>query len=114
MRAAAYALNRRVPAIGSVGCSEQPIAQNLQMGGGKGFKRLLVGEIYLFEREAVAMRFSEPLEARALQRRIVIIIEIVDPDDLLAAIHQLQRCRRSDEAGDAGNEYAHARPASRA
>ena len=49
----------------------------------------LVGEIHLHEAE-----FRLPLEdgeARALQVRVVVVVEVVEPDDLVAARQQLLR-----------------------
>ena len=51
----------------------------------------------------------EPFEPRLLEGRVVIIVEIVDADDLLAAVEQRHGDGRSDEAGDAGDEQGHAR-----
>ena len=45
-------------------------------------ERLLVAEIDLFEREGIAVCARKAFEPRLLQRRIVIIVEIVDADDL--------------------------------
>ena len=46
-------------------------------------------------------------EARLLERRVVIIVEIVDADNLLAAVEQRMGGRRSDKAGGAGDENGH-------
>ena len=41
------------------------------------------------------------------QPDLVIVVEIVDPDDRVAACHQ-SRCKRgADETGHPGNQYTH-------
>ena len=52
----------------------------------------------------------EPIEARPLERRIVIIVEIVDADDLLAALEQRARRVRSDETRGSGDKNSHDGP----
>ena len=55
---------------------------------GECFQRLFVAEVDLFEGEGVAKGVPKPLNAGLLQGRVVIIIEIVDADDFLAALEQ--------------------------
>jgi hypothetical protein len=55
----------------------------------------LVGEVHLHEAE---LRLAlQNREARTLQRRIVVIVEIVEPDDLVTAGQQLARGMEPDE-----------------
>ena len=72
-----------------------------------------IREIDPFEPETIAEIARERVEARLLQRWIVIIVEIVDPDDLLAASEKRACCRRPDESTRARDEYRHAQPLSR-
>ena len=61
-----------------------------------------VGEIELVEGEAVApLKLREP---RLLQPHVVVGIEIVEPDHLVAAVEQRLGGVVSDEAGGAGDE----------
>jgi len=43
-----------------------------------------LGEVDLAEAEAVAEILRQPIQARLLERRVVIIVEVVDPDHLVA------------------------------
>ena len=49
----------------------------------------------------------QPREPRLFERNVVIVIEIVEPDDLIGAIEQALRGCRSDETGRAGDENFH-------
>ena len=75
--------------------------------GGEIRKRLFVAEIDLFEAEAIAVRAGQRGDPCLLQRRIVIIVDVVDAGDFLAAREQGFRYRIADEAGGAGNEDGH-------
>ena len=69
--------------------------------------RLVVGDVGAQEGEA-----GQAVQARqtgALQHPVVIAVEIVDPDDRLAAGEQGRGGMHADEAGDAGDEDAHGR-----
>ena len=46
-------------------------------------------------------------QPRLFQRRIVIIVEIVEPDHLMSQIEQLQRGKEADEARGACNQNSH-------
>ena len=61
-----------------------------------------VGEIELDEAEAAILR--ELVEARLLERRIVVGVEIVEADDGAAIRQQPARHMKADEAGRAGDE----------
>src|SRR5690606_40196913 len=65
-----------------------------------------VGDVEPGEGEAGAL--LQPLEARALERRIVVGVEIVDPDHLLAALKQGEADVEADEAGATGHDDRHA------
>ena len=67
-----------------------------------------VGEVELFEAEAVmAVEAGEP---GLLQSGIVVIVEIVDADDLVAAFEQNPGCLVTDEAGSPRHQNAHDPP----
>jgi hypothetical protein len=55
-----------------------------------------IRKIDLLEAEAVVEPAGQPLQPGFLQRRVVIVVEIVDPDDLLAALEQSAGGRRPD------------------
>ena len=82
------------------------------MPRGKFGQRGFIAEIKLFEGELLALRLAYPVDPRTLQRRIVIIVEIVDADNLLAAVEQRLHNMRSYETGSAGDEQSHVRSAS--
>ncbi len=46
-------------------------------------------------------------QAGLLQRRIVVVVEIVDADHLVAAVHQVTADMAADEAGRSGYENSH-------
>jgi hypothetical protein len=67
-------------------------------------ERLPIGEIDLEKVERAgrgALQFGQPV---ALERRIVISVEIVDADDTLAALQQPPRDMIADETRGAGDE----------
>src|SRR5574338_565926 len=66
-----------------------------------------IGEVDALEGEGVAEVLLQPREPRLLQHRIVIIVEVVDPDDLVAAVEQRPRGRRSDEPSRPRDQYRH-------
>jgi hypothetical protein len=49
-------------------------------------------------------------EASELELRVVVVADIVEPNDFLAPVEQPLRDEGADEAGGAGDEYAHFRP----
>ena len=53
-------------------------------------------------------------QARLLQSHVVVVIEVVEPDDLVAPREQPLRRVRADEAGRAGHEHLHSRPSTSA
>ena len=77
---------------------------------GKPLERFGVGEIDSFEAEAVAVLTQEIVEPRLLERRIVIVIEVVDADDVVAALEEGTRSSRADEPRGSSNENSHGRP----
>ena len=62
---------------------------------------LAVGDIQLVEREVVTP--LEPIQTRALQRRIVVIVQVIDPDDARAPIKKRFADVVPDEPGRAGD-----------
>ncbi len=50
--------------------------------------------------------FLQLREARLLQRDVVVLVEVVEADDLVAARQQLLRDVGADEAGRAGDEIS--------
>ena len=68
-----------------------------------------IREVRSFETKAVAEAAIEIVEPGQLQRRIIIIVEIVDPDERLAAIEQHARYGCADEAGRARDQNSHKR-----
>src|SRR5579871_2850164 len=57
--------------------------------------------------EAKAPMGMQALETSLLEGRIVVIVEIVETDHLIAALEQAQRGRRANKAGCAGHEDFH-------
>lgn len=79
----------------------------IEVGAGKRVLELAgVGKVLEMEAEGLAMagQFREP---GLLERRAVILVEIVDSDDLLAPCEQAPRDAEADEAGGSGNECKH-------
>ena len=75
---------------------------------GKFFRQLqdavAVGDIQLVEGEILFRR--QPRQARFLQRHIVIAVEIVDADDVIAPRQQRTRNAGADETGRARHEIS--------
>src|SRR5438309_8256680 len=72
-------------------------------------ERVSVREIQPLEAEAVAILPREPVEPSLLQRRVVIIVEAVDSDDIVTALHQRATRRGADEARGPGDKHSHVR-----
>jgi hypothetical protein len=70
-------------------------------------ERLIVGEVGLDRREGVPVIAAQLGIAVALEGDAVIIVEIVDPDDLVAAGEEAVGDMMADEAGRAGHENLH-------
>jgi hypothetical protein len=76
---------------------------------GEALDRLEVGDIGLLEREARVP--AQALEPRGLERRVVIAVEVVEPQHRLAAPEQGEAHVIADEARAAGDQDRHgARP----
>ena len=64
-----------------------------------------VGNVHLDKTEA--SKALELLKTALLERYFVVIVEIVEADNLIAARQQAQRGGHADKAGGAGNENFH-------
>ena len=64
-----------------------------------------VGEIELLEGELLVRR--ELGETRFLERHVVVVVHVVEPDDRVAALDQIFRDVKADEARRAGHENVH-------
>ena len=69
---------------------------------------IVVGEIELYETEC--RQFFEPGEARLLQRNVVVVIQVIETDDVVAPPDQEVGHMRAYETRGAGNEDFHSRP----
>jgi hypothetical protein len=54
----------------------------------KGHERVFVAKIDPFKGEGIPKGIAQPLDPGVLQGRVVIIVEIIDPDDFLSALQQ--------------------------
>ena len=61
------------------------------------------------EAKAMAEQLQKPGQPRLLQRRVVIIVEIVDSDDLVAALEQRARGRCANEPCGTRDQNSHDR-----
>src|SRR5204863_5452121 len=61
-----------------------------------------IGEVELDELEVLAS--AEDLEPSVLQRDVVVLIEVVETDHLVAALEQYPRRMKTNESGGACNE----------
>src|SRR5258706_13496297 len=68
--------------------------------------RLLIRDVELDETKTRAG--SELREARLFQAYVVVAVQVVQADDLIAAREQLQRAMHADEPGRAGQQDLHA------
>ena len=62
--------------------------------------------------DEILLQDVEPVGVLALSRRVVVVVEGIDPDHLVPAGEQRLREVRSDEAGSAGDDDPHAWPGS--
>src|SRR5262249_4181342 len=60
------------------------------------------GEIDFMEGKFV--EFAQDVQPRLLQRRIVIIVDIIETDDRLATLKEAARQRKTDKSRSAGNQ----------
>ena len=73
-----------------------------------GEQRLHAGTVTDIQFDEAEFRvFGQSLEAAFLEADVVIIVEIVEADDLVATRQQAQRGSHADKAGSAGNENFH-------
>ena len=87
-------------------CLRAKVHHPLELSGSKQVHhRCLVGKVRSHKLES---RLSlQAFEARGLERDIVIIVEIVEPDHVVAPLQKAQCGKRSDEAGCARNKDFH-------
>src|SRR5690606_27797744 len=71
------------------------------------FHRRAVGQVGLHV--GVARMVLEARQPRLLQGDVVVVVEVVEADDLVAARQQHLRDMTADEAGSAGDENLHAK-----
>ena len=57
--------------------------------------------------EAEPRQLLQQLEPRELEAHVVVVVEVVEPDDLVAALEELAGRVVADEAGGAGDEEFH-------
>jgi len=67
--------------------------------------RLAVGNVDLLEAEA-RMRL-QPRQAGPLELRVVVVVEVVDTGNFVAARNEPERERTTDKAGCAGHQHFH-------
>ncbi len=68
---------------------------------------VLVAKVDLLEGEGVSLSPAKPLDPGALQRRIVIVVEIVETNDLMTEVQKLGGGKETDESGGARHENFH-------
>ena len=73
----------------------------------QGLHCLTVRKIHLDEFEAWIT--LQNLQTRLLQRRVVVCVEIVEPDDLITPIEQQPRGVKTDKSRSTGHEQLHSR-----
>ena len=77
---------------------------------GDALERFCIGKIDPLEPKTVAELRARPVEPGLLQLRVVIIVEVVDPDDIVAAaLEQCPRGRRTDETCATRDQNSHGR-----
>ena len=62
-----------------------------------------IGDIHFFKAEAIQR--VEIVEPCGLQRRVIIIVEIIKPDHRFTAFDQPRRNGMADKPGGTGNKY---------
>src|SRR6056297_726885 len=65
-----------------------------------------VGDVELLKGKAVAI--GQPGQAGLLEAHVVVVVEVVQPDDRVTAVEQPRRQRRANETGGAGDQNPHA------
>ena len=80
-------------------------AGDIAVLGDQVFHRSPVGDIQAFEAETVVA--AKHIKARLLQRNVIVIIEIIDTDNLVAPLKKRARGMETNESGGAGNQDSH-------
>ncbi len=84
---------------------EMDDAVDLGMRPREAEQRLGIGEIEALEAEAALARQGR--EPRLFQRDRIIVVDVIDADDVFAALQKRRADMHADEAGRAGDENRH-------
>jgi hypothetical protein len=76
---------------------------------GQALERNWVGKIHALETKTVAVLALQTIEPCPLERRVIIIVEIVDPDHLVATLQQGVRRGGADEPRSPCDQNSHGR-----
>ena len=76
----------------------------------RGIQRGHVREVECVEGKAVAARSGQRRDPVTLQADLIIVVEVVHPDDNVPARQQALGQTVANESGSAGNQNAHSRP----
>src|SRR6185369_14487523 len=74
---------------------------------GECLQRIGIREIQTLEPEAIAELLLQLGEPRLLETRIIIVVQTVDPDDVVAALEQCPRRRSADEPRSTCDQNSH-------
>src|SRR4029079_8326734 len=74
---------------------------------GEGLERVGVGEVDLLEPEAIAELLLKLRQPRLLEPGIIIVIQTIDPDALVARLEQGASSRRADEPRGPSHQNSH-------
>ncbi len=75
------------------------------LGGEQPRHRVTIGQVHMDEPESTVP--LEPGETGLLERHVVVVIQVVESDNLIAAIEEALRGGRSNKPGGARNEKFH-------
>ena len=78
---------------------------DLGVFGGKRLDGLPYRDVPMLEGKGVVLQ--QPVAARFLQRHVIVVVQVIDTDDPLAAGKQRLGQVITDESGRAGNKYRH-------
>src|SRR5579884_228862 len=84
------------------------VNDSVYRGPGKAVVETLpIGKVELDERKTFCMGPSKLIQARSLQGRVVIVVEVVDADYFIAAFEQGARRRRANEPSSPRDQNSH-------